>query len=134
MLYAFVRRCTTLYDVALSSSKVVPHKLLRGAIIKKGGLGVPVIVSIIFFIIFYITTIMGEKYAKEMVISPVVGCWAANVILLAFGLFFLKQARKDARLFDTDFYYVFYQNLSGKIKSYFGKKKGNTESLSASSD
>ena len=77
---------------------------------------------------------MGEKYAKEMVISPVVGCWAANVILLAFGLFFLKQARKDARLFDTDFYYVFYQNLSGKIKSYFGKKKGNTESLSASSD
>ncbi|UZR94626.1 LptF/LptG family permease [Chondrinema litorale] len=105
-----------------------------GAIIKKGGLGVPVIISIIFFIIFYIATIMGEKYAKEMVISPVIGCWSANVILFAFGLFFLKQARKDARLFDTDFYYVFYQNLSGKIKTYFGKKKGNAESLSASSE
>lgn len=95
-----------------------------GAIIKKGGLGVPVIVSIIFFIIFYISTIMGEKYAKEMVISPVIGCWAANFILLCFGLFFLKQARKDARLFDTDFYYVVYQNILEKISVYFkGNKK-----------
>ena len=105
-----------------------------GAIIKKGGLGVPVIVSIIFFIIFYISTIMGEKYAKEMVISPLVGCWAANVILFSFGFFFLKQARKDARLFDTDFYYVLYQNISEKVKSYFGKKKGTSESLSTSTE
>jgi len=94
-----------------------------GAIIKKGGLGVPVIVSIVFFIIFYISTIMGEKYAKEMVISPIVGCWAANFILLCFGLFFLKQARKDARLFDTDFYYVVYQNISERVTAYFKKNK-----------
>lgn len=94
-----------------------------GAIIKKGGLGVPVIVSIIFFIIFYISTIMGEKYAKEMVVSPVVGCWAANVILFGFGFFFLNQARRDARLFDTDFYYVVYQSISEKITGYFKKKE-----------
>ena len=77
---------------------------------------------------------MGEKYAKEMVISPLVGCWAANVILFSFGFFFLKQARKDARLFDTDFYYVLYQNISEKVKSYFGKKKGTSESLSTSTE
>ncbi len=102
-----------------------------GAIIKKGGLGVPVIVSIVFFIIFYISTIMGEKYAKEMVVSPVVGCWAANVILFGFGLFFLKQARKDARLFDTDFYYVVYQNISEKITGYFKKKEAPTQEKEA---
>ncbi|MEM1134485.1 MAG: LptF/LptG family permease [Bacteroidota bacterium] len=103
-----------------------------GAIIKKGGLGVPVIVSIIFFIIFYISTIMGEKYAKEMIISPVVGCWAANAILLTFGLFFLRQARKDARLFDTDFYYVAYQNIADKLSGYFKKSRKGTENISAS--
>ncbi|WP_020530643.1 LptF/LptG family permease [Flexithrix dorotheae] len=96
-----------------------------GAIIKKGGLGVPVLISIVFFVIFYISTIMGEKYAKEMLLSPLVGCWAANTILLCFGLFFLRQARRDARLFDTDFYYVVYTNLSDKIKSMISKKDEN---------
>lgn len=88
-----------------------------GAIIKKGGLGVPVIISIIFFIIYYIATIMGEKYAREMVISPLVGCWASNVLLLFIGLFFLKQAYADARLFDTDYYYV----VLNRIKARFSK-------------
>jgi len=90
-----------------------------GAIIKKGGLGVPVLISIIFFVIFYISTIMGEKYAKEMVIPTWIGCWLANMILFAFGLFFLRQARADARLFDLDYYYV----LLGKVKELFGKRE-----------
>ncbi|WP_245576540.1 LptF/LptG family permease [Flexithrix dorotheae] len=88
-----------------------------GAIIKKGGLGLPVLISIIFFVIFYISTIIGEKYAKEMILSPETGCWLGNVILLGFGLFFLRQAKRDARLFDTDFYLVVFSNFweKGKI-------------------
>jgi lipopolysaccharide export system permease protein len=86
-----------------------------GAIIKKGGLGIPVIISILFFIIFYVITIMGEKWAKESLITVPFAAWGANIILLPIGLFFLRQARNDARLFDTDYYNV----VIGKIKNRF---------------
>jgi len=91
-----------------------------GAIIKKGGLGMPVLFSIIFFIIFYMLTITGEKWAKEGVTDPVFGTWFANLCLLPVGMFFLKQARKDARLFDADLYHSMFL----KIKNYFSKDKG----------
>ena len=75
-----------------------------GAIIKKGGLGLPVLISILFFILFYMLTITGEKWAKEGVVDSLVGTIFSNLCLLPFGLFFLRQARKDARLFESDFY------------------------------
>lgn len=75
-----------------------------GSIIKKGGLGMPVLISIIFFIMFYMLTITGEKWAKEGVTDPFFGTIFSNLCLLPFGLFFLRQARKDARLFEGDFY------------------------------
>lgn len=76
-----------------------------GAIIKKGGLGMPVLFSIIFFIVYYMLTITGEKWAKEGVTGALFGTWFSVMALLPFGLFFLRQARKDARLFEADFYY-----------------------------
>jgi len=75
-----------------------------GAIIKKGGLGLPVLISILFFILFYMLTITGEKWAKEGVVDSFFGTIFSNLCLLPFGLFFLRQARKDARLFEPDFY------------------------------
>ncbi len=75
-----------------------------GAIIKKGGLGMPVLISILFFILFYMLTITGEKWAKEGVTDAFFGTIFSNLCLLPFGLFFLRQARKDARLFESDFY------------------------------
>jgi lipopolysaccharide export system permease protein len=75
-----------------------------GAIIKKGGLGLPVLISILFFILFYMLTITGEKWAKEGVVGSLFGTIFSNLCLLPFGLFFLRQARKDARLFESDFY------------------------------
>lgn len=77
-----------------------------GAIIKKGGLGVPVLASIIFFIIFYVLSIIGEKWAKQEVVAVPAGMWAPNAILLVIGILFLIQARKDARFFESDFYKV----------------------------
>ena len=77
-----------------------------GAIIKRGGLGVPFLVSILFFIIYYLLTMQGEKLAKQSTISVVLGVWIADIILLFIGLFFLKQAKNDARLFESDFYAV----------------------------
>ncbi|AFM05506.1 putative permease [Bernardetia litoralis DSM 6794] len=90
-----------------------------GAIIKKGGLGVPVLISIVFFILFYIMTITGDKWAREQIVSIFVGSWAANMLLLAFGIVFLLQARADSRLFEIDAYIV----LFGKIKRIFIKEK-----------
>ncbi|MGB0525202.1 MAG: LptF/LptG family permease [Flammeovirgaceae bacterium] len=85
-----------------------------GAIIKKGGLGVPVLISIIFFVIFYISTIMGKKLAEEMVVSPLVGVWSGNLILFLIGLFCLRQAYHDVRLFDLDYYKVMIGKLFKK--------------------
>lgn len=77
-----------------------------GAIIKKGGLGVPFLVSILFFIIYYLLTMTGEKWAKHGIISVPVGVWAADVILFFIGLYFLRQARLDARFFEADYYLI----------------------------
>jgi lipopolysaccharide export system permease protein len=82
-----------------------------GAIIKRGGLGVPFLISILFFIIYYLLTMQGEKLAKQGLVSPMVGIWAADVILLMIGVVFLRQARVDARLFDADAYRVFFDRL-----------------------
>ena len=87
-----------------------------GAIIKKGGLGMPVLVSIIFFIVYYMLTITGEKWAKEGVTDPFLGTWFSCLVLLPFGLFFLKQARKDARLFEPDFYIEWWKGVRKRFK------------------
>ena len=88
-----------------------------GAIIKKGGLGVPVLTSIIFFIIYYVLSILGEKWAKQEALTVPVGVWAANAILLVFGLIFLIQARKDARFFESDFYKVVTERFLRRFQS-----------------
>ncbi|MFT6882325.1 MAG: lipopolysaccharide export system permease protein, partial [Marinoscillum sp.] len=82
-----------------------------GSIIKKGGLGVPVIVAIMFFLLYYIIGIICEKSAKEGVMDPMWSVWVADLVLLPVGLFFLRQARIDAKLFDTDFYNVWIDRL-----------------------
>ena len=87
-----------------------------GAIIKKGGLGLPVIVSVVFFLIYYILNTTGDKWGKEGIMDPALAVWISNAILLPFGLFFLKQARNDARLFEPDFYLVWLEKLRGLFK------------------
>ena len=87
-----------------------------GAIIKKGGLGVPVIISIFFFIIYYVLTIMTEKWAKEGLYNPVIAVWTADIVLFPIGLFFLRQARIDARLFDSDIYTIWLEKFLARFK------------------
>jgi lipopolysaccharide export system permease protein len=82
-----------------------------GAIIKRGGLGVPFLISILFFIIYYLLNMQGEKLAKQGLVSPMVGIWAADAILLIIGFVFLRQARVDARLFDADAYRVIFDRM-----------------------
>jgi lipopolysaccharide export system permease protein len=86
-----------------------------GSIIKKGGLGVPVLVSILFFILYYVLDLLGTKWARQYSTSVYTGVWMANVILFAIGLVFLRQARVDARLFDADFYNVALDKLKKRF-------------------
>jgi lipopolysaccharide export system permease protein len=86
-----------------------------GAIIKKGGLGVPVIASIFFFIVYYVLSLMGEKWARSEAVPIIVGMWLPNVILFVIGAVFLRQARADARLFDADFYSVMFDKIRKRL-------------------
>ncbi|MCH7400440.1 LptF/LptG family permease [Belliella kenyensis] len=94
-----------------------------GAIIKKGGLGMPVLVSIIFFIIYYMLTITGEKWGKEGMADPLLGTWFSILVLIPSGLFFLRQARRDARLFEPDVYVEMFKSLKKWWKTKFGKNQ-----------
>ncbi len=129
-----VNNSTENYQKELAVFEIQWHKILAssfaciamfligaplGAIIKKGGLGVPFLISILFFIIYYVLTMQGEKLAKQETVSPLIGIWMADVILLVIGLFFLRQARIDARLFDSDFYAI----ALDKIKHWINSKK-----------
>ncbi|TAH28502.1 MAG: YjgP/YjgQ family permease [Cytophagales bacterium] len=94
-----------------------------GSIIKKGGLGVPVLVSVVFFIIYYLMTIAGEKWVKEGAVHHLIGMWYPNVSLFLIGLFFLRQARNDSRVFESDMYWVALDRLKKRFS--LGKKLKN---------
>ncbi len=98
-----------------------------GAIIKKGGLGVPFLVSIFFFIVYYVITMQGEKLAKRDIIDVFTGVWMADFVLFAIGLIFLRQARADARFFEADFYSVVMDKVKRWLsnKQYFQGKVGH---------
>jgi lipopolysaccharide export system permease protein len=85
-----------------------------GAIIRKGGLGTPVVVSIIFFLIYHVISISGEKFAREGVILPWKGMWMSSMILLPIGIFLTYKATTDSGLFDKDTYVKFFKRLAGK--------------------
>jgi lipopolysaccharide export system permease protein len=82
-----------------------------GAIIRKGGLGLPVVISVVFFLIYYIISTIGEKSAKDGSLSPVAGTWVAIFILTPIGLFLSYKAANDSVLFDAELYKRFFINL-----------------------
>jgi lipopolysaccharide export system permease protein len=90
-----------------------------GSIIKRGGLGVPFLVSIFFFIVYYLLSMQGEKLAKQGTLTAMIGVWIADLILFIVGMFFLRQARIDARLFEADFYKVVFD----KAKRWFSGRR-----------
>jgi lipopolysaccharide export system permease protein len=82
-----------------------------GAIIRKGGLGMPVVVSVIFFLVYYITWTIGEKSAKGGDLSPVIGEWISIIVLTPIGIFLTYKAANDSVLFDMEAYKRFFNKL-----------------------
>lgn len=90
-----------------------------GAIIRKGGMGMPVLVSIIFFLIYHISSITGEKSAMQGVLDISQGMWLSSFILTPLGLFFCYKAANDSTLINTNYASV----LFGKINQLWKAKK-----------
>lgn len=89
-----------------------------GAIIRKGGLGMPVVVSVLLFIIYYIISMMGERSAREAVISPAFGMWISAFILLPLGAILTYKSVTDSEMMNTEAYHKFFD----KILHFFKKK------------
>jgi lipopolysaccharide export system permease protein len=82
-----------------------------GAIIRKGGLGMPAVVSTLFFILFWVISFMGKKYAVEGVVPPWQGVWFASAVLMPIGIFLTIKATNDASLFDVDAWIRFFNKI-----------------------
>ena len=85
-----------------------------GSIIRKGGLGLPVVVSVLFFVVYYIISTIGERMAVLSQINMFVGVWISSLVLLPIGLFLTFKATTDAALFDADSWKKFFQKTFKK--------------------
>ncbi len=93
-----------------------------GAIIRKGGLGMPVVVSVMFFVIYYVISITGEKMAKEGTWSAIPGVWISTFILTPIAIYLIIKATNDSNLFNTDWYRAKFELLVGKLQTIKNKK------------
>jgi lipopolysaccharide export system permease protein len=86
-----------------------------GAIIKKGGLGTPLVISIILFIVYYIFDNTGYKMSRDGKIPVWEGIWLSSAVLLPLGIFFTYKAVGDSAVFNIDAYRNFFNRLRGKL-------------------
>ena len=84
-----------------------------GAIIRKGGLGLPAVISVLIFIFYYIINTSGMKMARDGSWNMVYGMWISSVVLLPFGVFLTYKANKDSVVFNAEMYLNFFRALLG---------------------
>ena len=86
-----------------------------GAIIRKGGFGTPVVVSVLFFILYYMISISGEKFVREGVMPAYVGMWLSSFILMPLGIFLTYKATTDSVILNADTYLLFFKKFFAKF-------------------
>jgi len=94
-----------------------------GAIIRKGGLGMPLVISIVLFIFYYIISMTGEKMSREGVGHIWEGMWFSSLLFLPAGIFLTYKAANDSVILNMDAYAEFFR----KLNPFKKKKKGNEE-------
>ncbi|MDR1859961.1 MAG: LptF/LptG family permease [Bacteroidales bacterium] len=90
-----------------------------GAIIRRGGLGMPVVVSIVLFIIYYVTSLIGQKFSREDIWPMFNGMWFSTFVFLPFGIFLTYKAVNDSGLLAMETY----QNFVKRVLNLFRLKK-----------
>jgi len=73
-----------------------------GAIIRKGGIGIPLTTCILIFVFYWVTSTIGERMSRLGIITTSVGMWIASFILLILGIFLVYKASKESRLLDME--------------------------------
>ncbi len=105
-----------------------------GAIIRKGGLGMPIVISVIFFVIYYIISISGEKLAKEGTWNSFFGMWISSLILAPIAVYLTYKATNDSALLDVDWYIGRYKHYKevflAKLPEKWRKKLNRTTKTS----
>jgi len=94
-----------------------------GSIIRKGGLGTPLIFAIVFFVLFHLLNTFGEKFAKESVLSPFAGMWLSTAVLIPIGIFLTIKAMRDSQLFNKDVYSKALRNIQALLANFKPKNK-----------
>ncbi|MCB9046879.1 MAG: LptF/LptG family permease [Chitinophagales bacterium] len=87
-----------------------------GAIIRKGGLGMPLVVAIVFFVVFHIMSITGEKLARTEAVESWIGMWMATAMLLPIAFILIRQARNDSQIFSKEWYLRIWNAIAGLFK------------------
>jgi len=93
-----------------------------GAIIRKGGLGMPVIVSVLLFLIYYVISMTGEKFVREDILHPVVGMWISTIILIPVSILLTYKAANDSVIMNVETYFLWAKNLRRKIQTGLQRK------------
>ena len=91
-----------------------------GSIIRKGGLGNSMIMSIVFFMLFYFISNTGEKFAKEGAWAPFSGMWLSTFVLVPVGIFLTYKAVRDSQLFSSEYYVRLWRKLKMVIQPKTG--------------
>ena len=94
-----------------------------GAIIRKGGLGTPIVVSVAFFVIYYIISMTGEKMAREGSWSSFQGVWISSFVLLPISIYLTYKATNDSNLLNAEWYYMQYKKLKTKLQNILKRNK-----------
>jgi lipopolysaccharide export system permease protein len=100
-----------------------------GAIVRKGGLGVPILISIIFFLFYYIISMIGEKNVRIGDYTPIYGSWMPSALILIIGIFLTYRATNDSVIINISKYFRFITKHFTKaltLKEKFGKGKAST--------
>lgn len=86
-----------------------------GSIIKKGGIGTPLVISIFLFIVYYIFDNTGYKMARDGKLGVTEGMWLSTIAMLPLGIYFTVKAVKDSTVFNADTYVNFFLRLAGRL-------------------
>lgn len=86
-----------------------------GSIIRKGGMGVPVIIAIVIFIVFYVINVGMENLAWSGTLNPYLAAWLPNIILFPFGVIMTYKALTDSQLFDAEKYKAFLKPITKRF-------------------
>ncbi len=82
-----------------------------GSIIRKGGIGMPLVFAVIFFVIFFLLNNFGRRFVKEDILQPIAGMWMATYVLVPVGVFLTYKAMYDSQLFNKEIYFRFFRKF-----------------------